>query len=187
MSAKQYSKKNKRTEISLSSQENHELQMILDRLAVQDPHGESLQSYLQSLARTLLGRTGLVTALLDKLSRDPTPVGFLVFSTFQDMVKDKEFKRTIKQAAYRFSQKGYTKERGSSPESVVLIPKESRQVITHMVPAPDVDWFVAGFFSGEAGSESVALSAYSENRFRELSIRVVESSPKLYREFIQKI
>jgi len=188
MSAKQHSKKNKKTEIALSPQESHEMQMILDRLAVQNPQGESLQSYLQSLRKTLLGRDGLVAALLDKLSRDPTPVGFRTFSAFQDIIDDKEYKRTIKQAAYRFSQRGYTRDRESSPQSrVVLIPKESRQLVTHLIPAPDVDWFVAGFFPGEAGSESLAVSAYTENRFRQLSVRVVESSQKLYREFIQKL
>lgn len=162
--------------------------MILDRLAVQNPEGESLQSYLQSLRKTLLGRDGLVAALLDKLSRDPTPMGFRTFLAFQDIINKKEFKRTVKQAGYRFSQKGYTTDREDSPQSkVVLIPKETRQLVTHLIPAPDVDWFVAGFFPGEAGSESLALSAYTENRFQQLSIRVVESSPKLYREFIQKL
>lgn len=188
MSAKQDSRKSKKTEIRLDPQESHELQIILDRLAVQNPEGESLQSYLQSLRETLLGRDRLVATLLDRLSRDPTPVGFRAFAAFQDIINKKEFKRAVKQAAYRFSQKGYTWDREDLPQSkVVLIPKETRQIITHMIPAPDVDWFVAGFFPGAAGSESIAMSAYTENRFQDLSIRVVESTPKLYREFIQKL
>lgn len=188
MSGKQDSKKTKKTEISLGAQESTELEMILDRLAVQSPEGESLQSYLQSLRKALLGRDDLVAALLDKLSRNITPVAFRAFVALQDIVKKKEYRRTIKQAAYRFNQKGYGGDAEDLPQDkVVLIPKESRQAVCHIVPAPDVDWFVAGFFPGEGGSTPLAVSAYTEHRFRELSVRVVESSHKLYREFIQKL
>jgi len=188
MNTKQDSKKNKKVEIGLDPEEHHEVQMILDRLRVQDPRGESLQSYLQSLRKALLGRENLTAALIGRLSRDPSPAGFKAFLALRDIIRKKEYKRTVKKAAYRFGQKGYAEDADSSVESkIVLIPKETRQAVAHMIPAPDVDWFVAAFFPAESSSEPVAISVYTENRFTALSVRVVESSQKLYKEFIQKL
>lgn len=188
MATKQDSKKNKKVEIRLDPEEHHELQMILDRLRVQDPRGESLQGYLQSLRKALLGRENLTAALIDRLSQDPSEAGFRAFLALRDSIKQKEYKKPVKKAAYRFSQKGYAERAEDAPEpKVILIPKESRQVVTHLVPAPDVDWFVAAFFPTESGGEPVAISAFTENHFASVSVRIVESSQKLYKEFIQKL
>lgn len=188
MGTKQDSKKNKKVDIRLDPEEHHELQMILDRLRVQNPQGESLQSYLQSLHKALVGRESLTAALIGRLSQDPSQAGFRAFLALRGSITHKEYKKMVKRAAYRFSQKGYAESMEDAPESkVVLIPKESRQAVTHLIPAPDVDWFVAAFFPTESGGEPLAISAFTENRFASVRVRIVESSQKLYKEFIQKL
>ncbi|MCK8603371.1 hypothetical protein [Desulfoferrobacter suflitae] len=189
MSAKPDPKKNMKIEISLDPEEQHELQMILDRLRVQDPQGESLQSYLQSLGSALSGRENLTAALLAALSRDPSPVGFQAFLTLRDGIQNKQYKRVVKQAAYRFRQRGYAEDSDADEAAsrVVLIPKETRQVVAHLIPAPDVDRLICAFFPGEGGDEPVAVTAYADDHFALLSVRAVGSSQKLYKEFIQKL
>ena len=46
-------KKNKKSAIQLNPEEARELEMIVDRLSVQDPEGESLKGYLESLPAAL--------------------------------------------------------------------------------------------------------------------------------------
>ena len=49
MSRKQFIIKKGKENFSPTREESDELQMILDRLAVQDPEGESFEGYLHSL------------------------------------------------------------------------------------------------------------------------------------------
>ena len=56
MSRKQNTIKKGKDHFSLTRGESDELQMILDRLAVQDPEGESFEGYLHSLRNSLSGR-----------------------------------------------------------------------------------------------------------------------------------
>lgn len=188
MSGKDVSKKAKKTEISLSGDERLELEMLHDRLVVQDPNGHSLQAYLQSLRAVLRGRDKMIAALLEKLSKAPTTAGFKAFLGLVDLIEVKDFRKIARQAGYRFRQKGFVEERErlSAPQAV-LVPKEAKRAVMHMVPALDVDWFVAGLFPNEAGTEPVAVSAYSENRFAQLTVGVVKSSQNAYREFLQKL
>lgn len=188
MSARNVSRKTRKMEISLSDDERRELEIVLDRLLVQDPNGQSLQPYLQSLRSLFRGRDKMLAALLEKLSKDPSAAGFRAFLELVDLIEVKDFKTIARQAGYRFRQKGFAQdqEQPSAPQ-VVLVAREARRAITHMVPALDMDWFVAGLFPGEGGGDPVAVSAYSENRFTQLTVRVVESSQNVYREFIQRL
>lgn len=188
MSAKDLSKKNQQVTMVLSDDERRELEILFDRLLVQDPDGLSLQPYLQSLQSVLRGRDKLTAALLEKLGKNPSLAGFKAFLVLSEQIEGKNFKKVARQAGYRFRQKGYSDTRPSSAAAqVVLVPKESRRVVTHLVPALDVDWFVTGLFPGEAGGEPISVSAYGENRFSQLTVRVVESSQNAYREFIRKL
>jgi hypothetical protein len=191
MATKKRSAKKRKSDVGSSSEDSHELEIILDRLSVQRPEGESLKHYIQSLSRAMTGRDGLVAALLEKLSKNPTEVGFQVFTALSGVVESKEHRRTIKQAAYRFAQRGFGAESGtSSPEKVVLIPKEARKPVAHLICSPETFWLVLALVPESdysAYSSPIAISAYPEEGFQKLSVRVVETSQRSYRDFVQKI
>jgi hypothetical protein len=188
MIAKDLSKKTRKVTIGLSDDERQELEILFDRLMVQDPNGQSLQPYLQSLRAVLRGRDKLTAALLEKLSKNPSPAGYKAFLELAGLIEAKDFKKIARQAGYRFREKGFADaRRPSAAPQVVLIPKEARRAVAHMVPALDIDWFIAGLFPSEVGGDPLAVTAYSENRFSQLTVRVVESSQNAYREFIEKL
>src|SRR5208337_3943248 len=124
--------------------ESQELQMILDRLAVQDPGGESFEGYLHSLRNSLSSKPALAAVLIDTLSRNPSQTGFRTFEAFHETIETSPYKRNLKQAAYRFSQKGFkAAESGSAPEKVVLIQGEQRKTATHMFMVQGTLWLVS--------------------------------------------
>ncbi len=180
--------KGKEADIRLDEDESGELQMILDRLSVQNPEGETLESYLGSLQAALNGRENLVAALLDHLSRDPSKVGFRVFLALWKSVTEKQVRRVVKQAAYRFSQKGYAVEESGTPvEKVVLIPKEVRKTTGHLILAEGTFWLVSALLPGAGHGGPVVVTAFAEKGFQSLFARVSETSNRAYREYIQQI
>lgn len=182
-------KKNKKPEIQLNTEEARELEMVLDRLSVQNPEGESLEVYLESLQAALAGRERLVGTLLQKLSREPSEVGFRVFLALENLADSKELRRIVKRARYRFEQRGYMqdkKETGAGP-NVVLVPKESKQPVAHLVPADDVIWLVAALFPEQGSSGPLGASAFAEKRFRSISVKITESSHRSYREYLKRL
>ncbi|GKT06927.1 hypothetical protein [Desulforhabdus sp. TSK] len=187
MSKKQDLKKSKKVEFNLSPEEVHELGMIADRLAVQDPEGESLGNYLRSLRQALSGREHLIAALMEKLSRNPSLVSFKAYLTFRDSIGQKNLQKTIKQAAYRFSQKGYVEERDEAPETVVLIQKEVRKPLSYVIPAEGTYGFFAALIPESRYPAPVAVTAFFEDSFEQLHVRVVETSFRSFREYLQKI
>ena len=84
MSRKQSVIKKGKEDLSLTPEQSDELQMILDRLAVQDPEGESFEGYLHSLRNSLSGRPLVAAALIDRLSRNPAPTGFRTFQSLEN-------------------------------------------------------------------------------------------------------
>ncbi len=105
MSRKQNVIKKGKEDLSLTREESDELQMILDRLAVQNPEGQSFDGYLHSLLNSLSGRPLMAAALIDRLSRNPGLTGFRTFQTLKKAVETSPYKRSLKQAAYRFSRR----------------------------------------------------------------------------------
>ncbi len=83
MSRKQIVIKKGKEDLSTSREESDELQMILDRLAVQDPEGQSFDGYLHSLLNSLSERPLMAAALIDRLSRNPALTGFRTFHSRQ--------------------------------------------------------------------------------------------------------
>ncbi|HOV85218.1 MAG TPA: hypothetical protein PLM79_02585 [Syntrophobacteraceae bacterium] len=182
-------KSTKKSELELAPEENRELEMIWDRLSVQNPRGATLHSCLQSMREMLTGREKLVAALIDRLSKRPTEVSFRAFRTLEDLVEDKKYRRLIKQAGYRFGQKGYPSAQPAPEEkTVVLIPKEERKAVAHLVSGEEVFLLVSALVP-EAGSSlwPLAISAYAEENFAGLSVHVTESSNRAYREYIQML
>lgn len=99
----------------LSENERAELSFFMDRLRMQDPQGPSLENCLKSLKQALAHREALAAALLDALSREGGEVCFRAFCELQGIVRDKPLEKIVRQAAFRFRQKGFDVPRGSAP------------------------------------------------------------------------
>jgi len=175
----------KRIDSALTPEESMELQMILDRISVQVAEGESFQVYLVSLGRLLEGRERMVTELLNELSRNPSPAGFKVFGTLADRVTDRRLAKVVRQAAYRFAQKGFALDRGETPrESVVLVQREQKKVIAHLVMGPGTLWFLCGLVPSEVTGLPVLFMSYFEGGYHKLVTRLADGSNRAYRELL---
>jgi len=164
-----------------------ELGMIRDRLLAQDPEGESLDSFLGSLRKTLGERPDLAAGLVESLSRNPSTVGFRTFGVLRDLFKDKAYRRVVKQAAYRFSQKGFVGDAEPSPvQTVVLIPKEVKKGVAHFLICDSAFWFVTALLPDEQYVAPTLLSAFvGEEGFNRIHVTASEGSNRFYREFLQ--
>src|SRR5208283_3352889 len=187
MSRKQTVIKKGKEDLSLTREQSDELQMVLDRLAVQDPEGESFEGYLNSLRNSLSGRPLLAASLIDSLSRNPAPAGFRAFQSLEKMVETSPYKRSLKQAAYRFSQKGFTAAaQTSAPEKVVLIQGEHRKATAHLLMVQGTMWLLSALIPDASTGSYVLLTAFLEDDFATFNVRVAEaSSPKQYRDYLQ--
>ena len=77
--------KEKSAPSALPAEQLQELEMILDRLQVQDPQGKTLDGYLESLRTVLSSKENIVLVLLERLSKQPSQVGFRVLSALGDL------------------------------------------------------------------------------------------------------
>jgi hypothetical protein len=188
MSRKQSATKKAKDDFSLTREESDELQMILDRLAVQDPEGESFDGYLNSLCSSLSARTSVAAALIDRLSRNPTATGFRAFQCLEKIIEASPYKRSLKQSAYRFSQKGFTAAQRSGLEKVVLIRDEHRNAVAHLFMVRGTLWIVSALIPEALHGGYVLITAFLEDDFATLNVRVAESrTQKLYRDYLQEL
>ncbi|MGA2404476.1 MAG: hypothetical protein ABSG91_22695 [Syntrophobacteraceae bacterium] len=189
MSRKQSAIKKGKDDLPLTREESDELQMTLDRLAVQDPEGESFEGYLHSLRSSLSGRPLLAAALIDRLSRNPAPTGFRTFQILEKTVESSPYKRNVKQAAYRFSQKGFPAAgQTSAPEKVILIQGEHRKATAHLFTVRGTLWIVSALVPEASTGGYTLITAFLEDDFATFNVRVAEgSTQKLYREYLQAL
>ena len=187
MSRKQNVIKKNKDDLSLTREESDELQMILDRLAVQDPEGQSFDGYLRSLLNSLSERPLMAAALIDRLSRNPVLTGFRTFQTLKKAVETSSYKRSLKQSAYRFSQKGFkAAEETSAPGKVVLIQSEARKPTAHLFMVQGTMWIVSALVPEAAQGGYILITAFLEDNFNTLNVRIAESgTQKLYKEYLQ--
>lgn len=189
MSKKLNIRKKSKAEIFLSPEESDELQMIVDRIAVQTPEGESFELYLQSLRNALASRPHLAMMLVDKLSRNPNATGFRTFRMLEGAIEASPYRRHLKQAAYRFAQRGFAPgpDVAAAPEKVVLIQGEARRASAHFFLVPGTLWLVS-ILVPEGGPAPYSLvTAFLEDDYASFNVRVTESNQKQYREYLQKI
>ena len=189
MSRKQNILKKGKEHLSLTRGESQELQMILDRLAVQDPEGESFEGYLHSLRNSLSTKPVLAAVLIDRLSRNPSQTGFRTFQAFHETIESSPYKRNLKQAAYRFSQKGFkAAERTPAPEKVVLIQGEQRKATAHLFMVQGTMWIVSAIIPEALQGGYALITAFLEDDFATFNVRVIESrTQKLYRDYLQEL
>jgi hypothetical protein len=189
MSRKQNTIKKGKDDSLLTGGESQELQMILDRLAVQDPEGESFEGYLHSLRNSLSGRPLLGAVLIDSLSRNPSQTGFRTFQALHETIEASPYKRNLRQAAYRFSQKGFkAADKISAPEKVVLIQGEHRKAAAHLFMVQGTMWIVSAFVPEALRGGYALITAFLEDDFATFNVRVAESrTQKLYRDYLQEL
>ncbi len=186
--ARKSENRKKQNELALTPEESMELQMILDRISVQVAEGESFQVYLTSLRKLLEGRERMVAELLSGLARNPSPAGFKVFRTLADTVTDKALCKAVRQAAYRFAQKGFTIEEGEAPqERVVLVQREQKKAVGHLTMGPGTLWFLSGLVPSEVSGMNTLFMSFFENGYHKLVTRLIEASNKAYRELLATI
>ncbi len=179
-------KEPKRPAVVLETDELRELGMILDRLAVQSPDGESLDNCLRSLRGTLKGREALTVALIEALGKRPTEVGFRAFQVLGDLLEGSQNARVLKQAAYRFAQKGFVKPTDKTSRGITLVGKESRHSLAYLLLEDEPCFLVTALVHSPEAPEPLALVAYFRDGFDWLHLDVTPSSSKAYREFVAK-
>ncbi len=188
MSKKQNVGKKGKAEIALSREESDELQMIVDRLAVQNPEGESFERYLDSLGNAIASRPQLAAALVDKLSKNPGKTGFRTFEALAKIIEASPYKRILKQSGYRFSQKGFEPAEGkTAPEKVVLIQGETRKALAHIFQVQGTLWLISALLPESTQTGYTLVTAFLEDDYGTFNVRVIESSQKFYRDYQQKI
>jgi hypothetical protein len=119
---KQAKKTDKRS--SLSPEEQAQIQMLLDRIAVQDPAGESLNQFLGTVKTVLERSPGVGLAFVEALGSMTTPVALRALEVLQEVPAAKPLRRAVKTALYRLGRHGLHPEReqGEAP-SRVLVPR----------------------------------------------------------------
>jgi len=122
-------KKKKSEPLQVSPEEEKELESIIDRLSVQDPEGESFSRFVESLSKRF-EEERLRAALLERISKAPTPASLEVFKHFRNTISEKPYVKVVKRAEFRLKQKGInldpeTKSSGSTEKRVLIdIPNE---------------------------------------------------------------
>ncbi|MBP1726052.1 MAG: hypothetical protein H6Q51_1350 [Deltaproteobacteria bacterium] len=121
---KQKQSKKTAQRLSLSPEERAQIQMLLDRIAVQDPAGESLNQFLGTV-KTVLERSPRVgLAFVDALGSMTTPVALKAVQALQEVPAAKPFRRAIKTALYRLGRHGLSPEREQGEAAPrVLVPR----------------------------------------------------------------
>ena len=189
MAKKNDAKKNKKTvDIVLTPEESDELQMVADRLAVQNPEGESLGNYLKSLGSILKNREHMVAAIIDRLAATPTRVGFLTYLALREDVTENRYKKVLKQAAYRFGQKGFEESTAEETETVYRIPREIRKPVAHFIPADEAFWLVCALLpdEGPAPAPPSIVIFFADDEALRMNAQAFEGSNRLYREMLLK-
>jgi hypothetical protein len=188
MSKKPDRKKNKIPGSSLGSDESIEVQMILDRLTVQDPEGTSLENYLNSLVKTLENRESIAATLIEQLNKTPPKVAYQTFMALKDTIRDKKLGRIVKQAGYRFSQRGFSVEPQMRPaDNVVLVQKEGKKPVAHILPVDGTFWLFAAMIPETAYPTPTLVTALMEQDFAQVYVKVTEASQKMYRDYLQMV
>lgn len=175
----------KQPEADLSADELRELGMIMDRLAVQSPEGESLDNCLRSLCNTLRGRETLTEALIEALGKRPSEVSFRAFTLLKEMAPGGAVARVVKQATYRFAQQGFVAPSVSPPRKVSLVAREARQSIAYMGMEGEPCFLVTALIHSSGFAEPMAIVAYFKESFDELRLDAAPSSSKVFREFVE--
>jgi hypothetical protein len=108
----------------LSQEEQAQLQVLLDRVAGQDPAGESLKQFLGSVRSVLEQSPGVGLAFVEALGSMTTPVALKALEALQEVPAARPLRRAIKTAFYRLGRHGLSPERERGEVAPrVLVPR----------------------------------------------------------------
>jgi hypothetical protein len=122
--AKQKQSKKTDRRPSLSPEERAQIQMLLDRIAVQDPAGETLNQFLGTVKTVLERSPGVGLAFVEALGSMTTPVALRALEVLQEVPAAKPLRRAVKTALYRLGRHGLHPEREQGEAAPrVLVPR----------------------------------------------------------------
>jgi len=161
-------KKDQNKALLLDAGDMQELDLVMDRLRVQCPGGDSLEHCLRSFRAALADRPLLVAALLERLSKEATPVTHQAYLALKDLVLGTPYERLLRQADYRFRQRGLEPPTGpgagSRPRPLVLVPGGNQTARAAMIVGAHQEWSVAALvpraeIEGEMGDAVMGAQA----------------------------
>lgn len=99
-------KKEKKKDIRLRQEEERELDAIIERLEVQNPEGETFETFISTLRDRFQNREMLLALLLDRISKSPSSAGLAVFKKLYGNLENSGARKIVRRARYRLEQKG---------------------------------------------------------------------------------
>lgn len=180
-------KKDKKKAPELGASEMQELDIIVDRLRVQTPDGESLENFLHTLRLTLADRPALVVSLLEKLSKEATSVTYQAYLALRDLIS-KAHARVIRQAEYRFRQRGFgakaEAKQGPRSDKVVLVPSETRPAMASILSAEGHAWFASALVPRPYG-EYCAVTMILDFSWHCQNLQILDGSLKQFKDLLR--
>ena len=85
-------------------------EILIDRLKAQDPNGETLNHFMESLKESLGANRELATAFVEELGGLKLPIAASVFREIQSLFDDKSYRKAVRRTKFRLVQKGILKE-----------------------------------------------------------------------------
>jgi hypothetical protein len=90
--------------------------------------------------------------------------------------------------AYRFSQRGYSPpEEVPTDRKVVLIQREVREPVAHILPVPGTFCFMTTFVTGQEAMSPMVISAALDNGLQEIEVNVARNSLRYYKDLVEEV
>jgi len=107
-----------------TEEERTQLQLLLDRVAAQDPRGESFAQFVESLEPLIQRSVPFTLAFIEALGATATPVAVNLLKGLQEFPAKKPVRRALKTALYRLARQGLVvEEEQTELVSRVLVPR----------------------------------------------------------------
>ena len=144
--------------------------MLMDRLRAQDPEGESLGHFLESLRVTLGNNQDLAVAFLEKIGESGDIMGGRVFTELENLFNDKKYRKAARRAKFCLTQKGILTDDQkaiSQKKQVHYIVSQSkdRLPISYMgITQPSGAIIILTFIPGIVAEDTLLFFVIDENR-----------------------
>ncbi|OIP90917.1 MAG: hypothetical protein AUK55_12110 [Syntrophobacteraceae bacterium CG2_30_61_12] len=183
-------KKDQNKALLLDAGDMQELDLVMDRLRVQCPGGDSLEHCLRSFRAALADRPLLVAALLERLSKEATPVTHQAYLALKDLVLGTPYERLLRQADYRFRQRGLEPPTGpgagSRPRPLVLVPGGNQTARAAMIVGAHQEWSVAALVPTHPGN-FVFIALILDFHWRIQYLKITECFSRDYKEYLRQV
>lgn len=183
-------KKDQNKALLLDAGDTQELDLVMDRLRVQCPEGDSLGPCLRSFRATLADRPLLAAALLERLSKEATPVTHQAYLALKDLVLGTPYQRLLRQADYRFRQRGLNPPMepgaGLRPRPLVLMPGGNLTARAALIVGVHHEWLVAALVPVPAG-DFVFISMILDFYWRLQFVKTYECAAKHYKGYLEQV